>query len=165
MQATETYDANKMRGTMNKTIELRACVAAVHDNKILLVPHDDADGGPVLWKIPGGDLRSGESQEEAAIRGFTEETDLQVRIDELLDSSDAIVPDALSRRATVTFLGSVVGGGLTAGGGEGSHENVPNIVLGGLLRSVYQFGYGLGPVPLPLTSVLSYESDDKIGRW
>ena len=57
---------------MNKTIELRACVAAVHDNKILLVPHGDADGEPVLWRIPGGDLRSGESQEEAAIRGFTE---------------------------------------------------------------------------------------------
>ena len=50
---------------------------------------------------------------------------MHVRIDEILDSSDAIVPDARSARATVTFLGSVVGGELRSQVGQGSHENVP----------------------------------------
>ena len=110
---------------MNEAIAIRACVAAVHDNKILLVPHDGADGGPVLWRIPGRDLRAGESQEDAASRGFADETGLQVRIDELLDSADAIVPEGPSGLVTVTYLGSVIGGELRSGAEQESHQNGP----------------------------------------
>jgi 8-oxo-dGTP pyrophosphatase MutT (NUDIX family) len=55
-----------------------ACV--VQDGEILLQRRSDDR----KWGIPGGAIELGESADEAALREVTEETGLQVRIDELL---------------------------------------------------------------------------------
>lgn len=46
---------------MSQTIRVRACLAVIHDSRILLVPHYDTDEGPVQWSIPGGTVAYGES--------------------------------------------------------------------------------------------------------
>ncbi len=110
---------------MNETSRTRACLAAVHDNKILLVPHDGADGDAVQWSIPGGEVKSSESQEDAARRGFAEETGLQARIDRLLDSGEDGAPEKPSSGITVTYLGSVMGGKLESDAEHHSNKNLP----------------------------------------
>lgn len=43
---------------MDNKIRIRACVAAVKDGKILLVPRYDTDAGKVQWNLPGGAVES-----------------------------------------------------------------------------------------------------------
>jgi ADP-ribose pyrophosphatase YjhB (NUDIX family) len=97
---------------MSADIRIRACLAVVHDDKILLVPHYNTDVGPVQWVIPGGRVAFGESLQEAALREFREETGLQARITGLLDVSEVILPEKSWHSITITFFGSVVGGEL-----------------------------------------------------
>jgi 8-oxo-dGTP diphosphatase len=97
---------------MSADIRIRACLAVVHDDKILLVPHYNTDVGPVQWVIPGGRVAFGESLQEAVLREFREETGLQARITGLLDVSEVILPEKSWHSITITFFGSVVGGEL-----------------------------------------------------
>ena len=105
---------------MGKASRVRACLAVVHDNKIVLVPHYDTVVGSVQWLIPGDRVEFGESLREAAIREFSEETGLQVRITGLLDISEVILPEKPWHSITVTFSGSITDGKLTP---EANHKH------------------------------------------
>ena len=92
------------------SIRVRVGVAVVQDGKILLVPHYDTDSGPVQWLIPGGQLKPGESLEEAARREFEEETGLRVQECRLLDISEVVPPERPYHSITITYSGTVEGG-------------------------------------------------------
>lgn len=100
----------KSIGGMSGAIRLRACLAVVQENKILLVAHYNTDVGPVQWVIPGGGVEFGEGVEKAALREFTEETGLSARIAQLLDVSEVIRPAQPWHSVSITFLGNIVGG-------------------------------------------------------
>jgi len=66
--------------------------AIVRDGKILLVKHWNRQTGNVYWWFPGGGPELGETQEECVIREVKEETNLRIRIEQLLcDSQDMVL--------------------------------------------------------------------------
>ncbi|PQA60669.1 NUDIX domain-containing protein [Siphonobacter curvatus] len=65
-------------------VRVRVCGIAVEDDRILLIRHKALfEDGP-FWAPPGGSLEFGESIPQALVREFNEETQLQVRVGELL---------------------------------------------------------------------------------
>ncbi len=60
----------------------RACAAVLHDDKILMVHHQN--GSHTYWTLPGGGVDEGETLEQAAIREVKEESGLDVTVAELL---------------------------------------------------------------------------------
>ena len=111
--------------TPDGIIRIRACLAAVEDGKILLVPHFNTDAGPVQWAIPGGVVDFGEGLLDAARREFHEETGLQASITSLLDVSEVLLADQGWHSISITFLGEVVGGNLAAEEGHPFGEKTP----------------------------------------
>lgn len=110
---------------MSNSIRVRACLAIVKDNKILLVPHYKTDAGAVQWVIPGGKLEFGESLQEAAIREFFEETGLQAKVTGLLDVSEVILSERPYHSITITFSGDVTNGGLRPEANHPYGEKMP----------------------------------------
>ncbi len=99
---------------MGESIRIRVCLAVVVEEKILLVPHFATDAGAVQWIVPGGQVKFGETLEEAAVREFFEETGLQAQALELLDVSEVILSDRPYHSITISFSGSVTDGALRA---------------------------------------------------
>ncbi|HMN26945.1 MAG TPA: NUDIX hydrolase [Caldilineaceae bacterium] len=95
---------------MDGTIRLRACLAVVKQNKILLVAHYNTDSGPIQWLIPGGRVEYGEGLREAAMREFHEETGLEAIASRLLEVSEVLRVEPPWHSVTITFLGNIVGG-------------------------------------------------------
>lgn len=68
----------------------------VRDGAVLLVQraHDPLAG---QWTIPGGAVEVGETLREAVARELLEETGLHVRVFELVDAFERIIPDEAGR--------------------------------------------------------------------
>lgn len=56
----------------------------IQDNKILLIKHSQRSTNRSYWVIPGGGLDGAESEEECVIREMREETNLKVKIEQLV---------------------------------------------------------------------------------
>ena len=106
-------------------IRLRACVAVIQNNKILLVPHYDTDAGPLQWVIPCGGVEFGESLRAAARREFQEETGYEVRLGKILDLSEVIRPEKPWHSITIVFLGRIEAGQLKSEEGHPYGSKLP----------------------------------------
>jgi 8-oxo-dGTP diphosphatase len=71
--------------------------AVVLRNRQVLLVRRASDPLRGQWSLPGGMLELGETLKKAAEREVLEETGLRVRVDEVLDVFDSIVPDAEGR--------------------------------------------------------------------
>lgn len=96
----------------NNVIRIRACLAVIHEKRILLVPHFDTDAGPIQWNLPGGKVAFGEPVQQSAIRELQEETGITANILSLLDVSEIILPERPWHSITVSYLGEFVSGNL-----------------------------------------------------
>ena len=110
---------------MSKAIRVRACLAVVEDDKLLLVPHYQTDAGCVQWNLPGGKVEFCEGLEAAALREFQEETGLAAEIIRLLATSEVCLPERPYHSITIAFLGKVTGGALSAEADHGHGVKVP----------------------------------------
>lgn len=56
------------------------------NNRILILKrHPNSKGNPNCWELPGGKVESGENFDKALIREFKEETNLNIKINDLID--------------------------------------------------------------------------------
>lgn len=90
-------------------IRVRASLAVVQDEKILLVPHYYPNR-PVEWFLPGGGVDYGETLKAAAEREFFEETGFIANTDTFLHLAEAIEPDMPYHGLGITFIGYIVSG-------------------------------------------------------
>ena len=92
-----------------KKIRIRVAVAIVRDGKMLLVQHEK--NGRRYWLVPGGGLEFGETIEECGKRELREEASLDVKIGDLLFTSESIPPDGHRHVLNLYYEGQVVGNG------------------------------------------------------
>ena len=92
--------------------------AIVRDRQVVLVRRASE---PLRgqWSLPGGMLELGETLRQGIAREVLEETGLKVRVEQVLDVFDSIVPDTTGRTqfhyVLIDFLCVPVGGELRAG--------------------------------------------------
>lgn len=92
----------------------RVSVIVVNQEKeILLVKH--RKGPRQYWVLPGGRLEYGETFHECAVREMSEETGLDVEVDEFVFLSEAIAPDRSRHIVNIYLTAHVVGGVLKVG--------------------------------------------------
>ncbi len=71
----------------------------IQDHKILLIRGYEIPTGICFWVIPGGHREAEESEEDCVIREMKEETNLDVRVEKLLDEVSFALdgPDAVNK--------------------------------------------------------------------
>ena len=82
-------------------------------NRLLLVKHTVTDEDTEFWILPGGGLEENEYSWDAAIREVKEETNLDIKVVDLLYTLEEKTKCGL--RCTNYFLGEVTGGEINLG--------------------------------------------------
>ncbi|MHB8625037.1 MAG: NUDIX domain-containing protein [Aggregatilineales bacterium] len=82
-------------------------VAVMRDNKVLLIQREDFE----VWGLPGGEIESGETPAQAAVREVLEETGLVVRLTRLVGLYTK--PQwTIANSVNAAFAAEIVGGEL-----------------------------------------------------
>lgn len=123
-------------GSIDASIRVRVCLAAVEAGRLLLVPHFNTDAGAAQWVVPGGKVEFGEALHHAAVREFAEETGLRARVTGLLDVSEVIWPERPYHSITISFSGSITGGTLRAEADHPYGEKTPRWFSAAEVRNV-----------------------------
>ncbi len=71
-------------------VRLRVCGVLKYNDKVLLVNHSHLNIENQFWNFPGGGVEQGETIEDALIREFREETEIQIKIGNLLHLNEYI---------------------------------------------------------------------------
>jgi len=94
-------------------IRVRVAVILKRGEEILLVKH--SKGGRQYWVLPGGAVEYGESLAEAAVREVKEETNLSIKIEELVFVSDGIPANKARHVVDFFFTGRILSGEVKLG--------------------------------------------------
>ena len=81
---------------------IRVAGITIQGDEILLIEHTKKD--KKYWLVPGGGVDWGESTEQALIREYKEETNLDIEIKDFLFFSEAISPDKNKHVINLYFL-------------------------------------------------------------
>jgi len=81
------------------------------DGKILIIKRSsDSKTNPGKWELPGGKVDQGESFDKALLREVYEETNLKIKLDNVIGASQQDLP--LIRAVHIIMSGSIVDGEL-----------------------------------------------------
>ena len=81
---------------------IRVAGITIQGDEILLIEHTKKD--KKYWLVPGGGVDWGESTEQALIREYKEETNLDIEVIDFLFFSEAISPDKNKHVINLYFL-------------------------------------------------------------
>ena len=91
-----------MKTLRNDRPRVRVAGIVIQKNSILLIQHIKNE--KKYWLVPGGGVDWGESLEEALIREYKEETNLDVEVKDFLFFSETISPDKNKHVINLYFL-------------------------------------------------------------
>ena len=91
-----------MKILRNDRPRIRVAGIVIQENSILLIQHIKNE--KKYWLVPGGGVDWGESLEDALIREYKEETNLDIEVKEFLFFSEAISPDKNKHVINLYFL-------------------------------------------------------------
>ena len=91
-----------MKTLRNDRPRVRVAGIVIQENSILLIQH--VKNEKKYWLVPGGGVDWGESLEEALIREYKEETNLDVEVKDFLFFSETISPDKNKHVINLYFL-------------------------------------------------------------
>ncbi len=91
-----------MKTLRNDRPRVRVAGIVIQENSILLIQHIKNE--KKYWLVPGGGVDWGESLEEALIREYKEETNLDIEVKDFLFFSETISPDKNKHVINLYFL-------------------------------------------------------------
>lgn len=91
-----------MKTLRNDRPRVRVAGIIIQENSILLIQHIKNE--KKYWLVPGGGVDWGESLEEALIREYKEETNLDIEVKDFLFFSETISPDKNKHVINLYFL-------------------------------------------------------------
>ena len=91
-----------------KVPRVRVAAMVLDDDKLLMVKHRKA--GREYWMLPGGGVNFGENLEEALIREFREEIQIDIDPKALVLVNDSIPPDAHRHIINLVFTADWISG-------------------------------------------------------
>jgi len=89
-------------------IRIRVGVILVKDGKILLIKH--SKGKKSYWLLPGGGVKFGETLTQCACRELMEETNLEIKLCNLLYIIESISKNEKKHIINLIFNGEITGG-------------------------------------------------------
>jgi mutator protein MutT len=83
--------------------------AIIRKGKKVLLTKEILENGSECWIFPGGEVRFGESLEEAIKREIKEELGMEIKVEKLMDFKEAIFPERNSHVIIFFFLAKPCG--------------------------------------------------------